>query len=84
MPSVLRSGSLNLLEPSGPVQASNGISLPFYLSVAFINYIVSNRKLMNIMLEKDMADIGHGLVSSVILHMPGDTKKHPPAELETL
>jgi len=27
---VLKSGSLNLLEPSGPVQACNGIALPFY------------------------------------------------------
>jgi len=29
MPNVLKSGSLNLLEPSGPVQACNGIALPF-------------------------------------------------------
>ena len=29
MPIVLKSGSLNLLEPSGPVQACNGIALPF-------------------------------------------------------
>ena len=29
MPIVLNSGSLNLLEPSGPVQACNGIALPF-------------------------------------------------------
>ena len=28
MPIVLKSGSLNLLEPSGPVQACNGIGLP--------------------------------------------------------
>ena len=28
MPTVLKSGSLNLLEPSGPVQACNGIALP--------------------------------------------------------
>jgi len=27
----LKSGSHNLLEPSGPVQACNGIALPFYL-----------------------------------------------------
>jgi hypothetical protein len=27
---VLKSGSLNLLEPSGPVKACNGIDLPFY------------------------------------------------------
>ena len=31
MPIVLKSGNLNLLEPSGPVQACNGIALPFYL-----------------------------------------------------
>jgi len=31
VPIVLKSGSLNLLEPSGPVQACNGIALPFTL-----------------------------------------------------
>ena len=30
VPTVLKSGSLNLLEPSGPIQACNGIALPFY------------------------------------------------------
>jgi hypothetical protein len=29
VPIVLKSGSLNLLEPPGPVQACNGIALPF-------------------------------------------------------
>jgi hypothetical protein len=29
MPIVLKSGNLNLLEPSGPVQACNGIALSF-------------------------------------------------------
>jgi len=29
VPIVFKSGSLNLLEPSGPVQACNGIALPF-------------------------------------------------------
>ena len=29
MPIVLKSGNLNLLEPSGPVQACNGIALLF-------------------------------------------------------
>jgi hypothetical protein len=28
VPIVLKSGSLNLLDPSGPVQACNGIALP--------------------------------------------------------
>ena len=30
MPTVLKSGRLNLLEPSGPVYACNGIGLLFY------------------------------------------------------
>jgi hypothetical protein len=29
VPIVLKSGRLNLLEPSGPVKACNGIALPF-------------------------------------------------------
>jgi hypothetical protein len=31
VPIVLKSGSLNLLEPSGPVQICNGIALPLPL-----------------------------------------------------
>jgi len=31
VPIVLKSGSFNLLEPSGPVQACNGIALPLLL-----------------------------------------------------
>ena len=37
MPIVLKSGSLNLLEPSKPAQACNGIALPFILNF-FIYY----------------------------------------------
>ena len=33
MPIVLKSGSLNLPEPSGPVQACNGSALPLLISV---------------------------------------------------
>jgi len=29
LPNVMKSGTLNLLEPSGPTQAPNGIALPF-------------------------------------------------------
>ena len=38
MPIVLKSGSLYLLEPSGPVQAFNGIALPlpFYLLLIYL------------------------------------------------
>jgi len=30
---VTKSGNLNFLEPSGPVQACNGTDLPFYMSM---------------------------------------------------
>jgi hypothetical protein len=33
VPIVLKSGSLNILEPSGPIQACTGISFSFYLTV---------------------------------------------------
>ena len=39
MPIVLKSGSLNLLEPSGPVQVFNGIALPLPLTLPFTSYI---------------------------------------------
>jgi hypothetical protein len=49
MPIVLKSGSLNLLEPSGPVKACNGIALPLPLhSVASdigVIIILRNKKL---------------------------------------
>ena len=37
VPIVLKSGNLNLLEPSGPVQACNGIALPFFLITSQAN-----------------------------------------------
>jgi hypothetical protein len=43
---VLKSGSLNLLEPSGPVKANNGIVLPLlckqdYTFKAFVNAVMN-------------------------------------------
>ena len=40
MPNVLKSGSLSLLETSGPVQACNGIALPFKITVNWFANIV--------------------------------------------
>jgi hypothetical protein len=37
LPIVLKSGSLNLLEPSGPVKACNGIALPFTFAGKLLN-----------------------------------------------
>jgi len=46
VPIVLKSGSLSLLEPSGPDQACNGIALPFYtayIETAF-KFLCENQK----------------------------------------
>ena len=55
MPIVLKSGNLNLLERSGPVQACNGIALPFLLqelrSVQF-HYIFDMRKILQIKMAR--------------------------------
>jgi hypothetical protein len=39
VPIVFKSGSLKLLEPSGPVQACNGIASPFYFKKRNINFM---------------------------------------------
>jgi hypothetical protein len=36
LPIVLKSGSLNLLEPSGPVQGCTGMALPLFLKHIFV------------------------------------------------
>jgi len=36
---VTKSGNLNLLEPSGPVQACNGIALLFYSHLCSVAYL---------------------------------------------
>jgi len=38
---VLKSGSLNLLEPSGPVQACNGIALPLFYTFEPIDWPIA-------------------------------------------
>ena len=46
VPIVLKSGSLNLLEFSGPVQAYNGIALTSPVTVfIYINYSTNNRNI---------------------------------------
>ena len=40
MPIVLKSASLNLLEPSGPVQACNWIALPFTIRITWPTHLI--------------------------------------------
>ena len=48
MPIVLKSGSLKLLEPSGPVQACNGIAFFTNLQVTVSDFILDNIKVRDI------------------------------------
>jgi hypothetical protein len=47
MPTVLKFGSLNFLAPLGPVQACNGIALPFYIFLANDNIAAENALQIN-------------------------------------
>ena len=40
---VMKSGNLNFLEPSGPVQACNGTASPFYLSTLTRRHCLDSR-----------------------------------------
>jgi len=50
MSTVLKSGSLNLLEPSEPDQTCNGIALPFTLShlLQRVGYGVDSRRIVDL------------------------------------
>jgi len=45
VPTVLKSGRLNLLEPSGPVQACNGIALPLPISTWIAEKLLVSHRL---------------------------------------
>jgi len=53
---VMKSGNLNFLEPPGPLQASNGTGLPFYISlpnlIEFGIYIIKVMKMSSRGLRK--------------------------------
>ena len=81
---VLKSGSLNLLEPSGPVQACNGIALPlrsFSISFVLSTFILTNHDFQTEKNEKSvitdylskhtMFRHNFSLVFSVIRHYCG-------------
>ena len=64
MPIFLKSGSLNLLEPSGPVQANNGIVfLLLFTNLTFIRVelIVNSRPVMPVILRKKSLKRGQNL-----------------------
>ena len=54
----MKSGNLNLLEPSGPVQACHGIALPFtILNKRLSEYNVQTPKHVAVLQETDIVDI---------------------------
>jgi hypothetical protein len=51
VPIVLKSGSLNLLDPSGPVKACNGIALPLPVPVTAISFEAASPRLVENIFE---------------------------------
>jgi len=56
MPTVLKFGRLNLLEPSGPVQDCNGIVLTFYQLQ--INYNINEMKFQRVLFQVVPLNVG--------------------------
>jgi hypothetical protein len=54
---VLKSGNLNLLEPSGPVKACNGIALPFYIAKCSITLFFGS------------AELDHGILNVTLIEV---------------
>jgi hypothetical protein len=48
VPIVLKSGSINLLEPSGSLQACNGIALPLPLTVNKVAILFTEKKRIDV------------------------------------
>jgi hypothetical protein len=72
MPIVLKSGSLNLLEPSEPVKACNGIALPY------LNLGSPRRKIQCLILTKS-EEILCGYQRINLKQMFGDLLLAPPS-----
>ena len=68
VPIVLKSGSLNLLELSGPVQACNEIALPFTFPIPFLVFFLSYHSLSLIFLPLPLSILrsGTGALSASI------------------
>jgi hypothetical protein len=79
---VLKCGSLNLLEPSGPVQACNGIALPLPLPHSYrllINnqFSLADNKLPENILSQEILTLNepvsfvlYDMCSGLVLHQP--------------
>jgi hypothetical protein len=61
VPIVLKSGSLNLLEPSGPVKACNGIALPLIFLLSFFEKLQHSLFYLSILLQRHVSNAFMGL-----------------------
>ena len=74
---VMKSWSLNYLEPSGPVQACNGTALPFYMGLGvkyplFFSYFNETCSLSTYSREKKIVQLSYFIWSRVV-HADGQT-----------
>ena len=61
MPTAYKSGSLNLLEPSGPVQACNGIAVPLGYLIDFLFWFTGYGTMAYARINKCLSPLPRGL-----------------------
>jgi hypothetical protein len=72
VPIVLKSGSLNLLEPSGPAQACNGIALPMSVRLCWLPYRLQHEILETMYNNSGFTSLRiFRAFSSVVRQIPG-------------
>ena len=81
MPIVLKSGSLKLLEPSGPVQVCNGIALPFTYDCKILYF--SCHHTCDLCLVRD-AEVKLNLQHIFQREMPYTEHSHPGRDIEKI
>jgi len=75
----LKSGSLKLLEPSGPVQACNGTAAPYkrseFLLYEILFFILEDRVLVHTIFELPVSNVQSRKTNFVFLNKPVGKKQ---------
>jgi hypothetical protein len=70
VPIVLKSGSLNLLEPSGPVQACNGTALPFTVVLTLTVVILFSSGYDGLVARISVNVVSEEVITNQVLKVP--------------
>ena len=90
---VMKSGNLNLLEPSGPLQACNGTDLPLcgliiiIIIIFMLNFNVQgsvHRESMSLTVQQDTIIYSFIIFLQTALHVSGDNLIHHQEHTQTV